>query len=123
MVDEDQALPMMSFSPVSAAPSSVTYWPPRAFSRVPLPVPLGWLCEALLGFDTVSALRRLSAPDPWAAAETPESGVAVVFSMFLSVSGPIQPCCCRSSAAAPDTTAAACDVPLPRRKLLPIRAD
>ena len=54
-------------------------------------------------------------PLPWACSSAAGNVVAVPVSSALTWSGVIDGRCWSSSATAPDTTAAACDVPLPRK--------
>ncbi len=108
------ALPKMSFSPERVTPPSTSLAAPRAPSRLPVPVETGNSCLAA-GVGLQIAMFTFTKPLPWACSSAAGSVVAVLVSSALTWSGVSDGRCWSSTAAAPDTTAAACDVPLPRK--------
>ena len=108
------ALPKMSFSPERVTPPSTSLAAPRAPSRLPVPVETGNSCLAA-GVGLQIAVFTFTKPLPWACSSAAGSVVAVLVSSALTWSGVSDGRCWSSTAAAPDTTAAACDVPLPRK--------
>ena len=105
---------MTSFSPFRTTPLSTSLAAPRAPSNVPVPVESGKLCLAV-GTAVRAARSTLMTPSPWAWGSAAGSGLAVVISRALTWSGVRPGRCCSSSAAAPEATAAAWEVPLPRK--------
>ncbi|GAB3868619.1 hypothetical protein GCM10027610_126160 [Dactylosporangium cerinum] len=107
--------PKMSNSPTSCWLSCTTWLLPRADSSEPTPadVPAPW---TVVGVAAFTAAARLSSPTP------PARGVAVLFSRALTWSGVRVGRFCRSRARPPETTAAAWELPLPRKNLSPTRA-
>src|SRR3954470_156910 len=118
MVEEFHCPPKMSSSPQSVEPSLVRLNPLRADSRLPLPLPAPQVCTEFDGVK-LEAVVRLISPDPCAVVACPGSTLAVDLRACLTSSGVSPGRCWRSRATPPLTTADACDVPLPRRKVLP----
>ena len=113
-----QAWPKMSCSPVSSAPvSGSATWPvPRAASSEPSPVEAGKVWAAVEAVVVSTACLTSMRPAPWRRRSVLAIGSAVLVRMRLTWSGVRVGRCCSSRAAAPETTAAAWEVPLPRKK-------
>src|SRR3954451_24621383 len=119
---ELNARPWTSTLPVIRRPFTDTWTDPRAASREPVPTESRQCCVAFCGVGAVAAAARLTRPLPCAAVPTPGSRDAVPVSSAFTWSGVRSGRCERSSAAEPETTAAACEVPLPRNSRSPMRA-
>ena len=74
------------------------------------------------GVGAALAATTSISPLPWALASAFGSERAEPISSALTWSGVRSGRCSRSSAAAPETTAADCEVPLPRKNRSPVRA-
>src|SRR3954469_12363813 len=114
--------PRTSTSPLTRRPPTETCTDPRESSREPIPVETAKVCFAPTGVAVSLAFARLIRPLPCWAAVAPGIGEAVPVSSALISSGVAVGRCWISSAAAPETTAAACEVPLPRKSRSPMRA-
>src|SRR3954470_297440 len=121
-VDALNARPRTSTSPLTTLPLTDTCTEPRASSREPTPVDTAKVCFAPAGVGVSLALARSSSPLPCSAAVAAGIGFAVPIGSAFTSSGVIPGRCWISSSAAPETTAAACEVPLPRKRRSPIRA-
>ena len=116
-----KAWPKMSMSPVSVTPLCTRWRVPRALSSEPAPSdhmtpPME---NAEVGIDAFKAVVRLSSPGPWTSLLSFKRCVAVAAKRFFSSCGVIVGRCWMTSAAAPAATAAAWEVPLPRKKRVP----
>src|SRR5687768_6367784 len=114
--------PRTSTSPRTVRPPTVTCTEPRESSSEPIPVETAKVCFASTGVGVTSAVPRSSAPAPCWAAVALGIGDADCVSSAFTWSGVRPGRCEMSSAAAPDTTAADCEVPLPRKNRSPMRA-
>src|SRR3954468_7554103 len=81
-----------------------------------------WTAVAGSGLAAPTARMTLSRPAPWASGPGPDSGSAEDLTIALTWSGVRSGRRSSSSATAPETTAAACDVPLPLNRSSPARA-
>jgi hypothetical protein len=105
--------PNMSTSPVNATPCRTNWLVPRAPSRVPVPTERGKVCGTAA---FICPLCSPIKPAPWARTPKPGNKAVWLTSKVLTWSGVKLGRPCMSSAAAPEIAAAACDVPLPRKK-------
>jgi hypothetical protein len=108
----------MSCSPLRTTPWRVTWREPRAASSEPVPVESAKDWTALRS-GAWTAVEAIASPLPEAAGAPPATGAAVEVSSALIWSGVACGCSWTSRAARPDTTAAASEVPLPRKKRVP----
>src|SRR3954469_7511200 len=115
-------LPRTSCSPVTVLPFTSTCTDPRESSREPRPVDTVHFWTAFAGVPATRAAARSIVPLPWAVASAFGSFRAVPVSRAFTWSGVRSGRCESSSAAAPEMTAAACDVPEPRKNRSPVRA-
>src|SRR3954470_5008240 len=116
------ALPRTSTSPRTSRPATFTCTEPRESSREPTPVETANDCFAATGVAVFLAFARASRPAPCCAVVARGTAVADPVRRALTWSGVSSGRCESSSAAAPETTAAACEVPLPRKSRSPMRA-
>src|ERR1700680_3742063 len=110
-------LPKMSCSPDKALPlASTACSDPRDASRLPVPFEVDHVCAAA-GVGAFSTAARFSSPLPLRSVGPYIEWVCPT-SSALTWSGVSPGRWLSRSAAAPETTAAACDVPLPRKNRL-----
>ena len=107
-------MPMMSTSPARATPSRDRCASPRLPSSVPVPVDAGKLCGTLDGV-VLAALTRLITPWPCACGVALPIGLALARSMALTWSGRRRVWPAAAARPRRTTTAAAWEVPLPRK--------
>ena len=115
-------LPRTSISPDTTRPLTVTWTEPREASREPIPVETAKLCFALTGVAVSLALREVECAGALLGRGGPGIACADPVSSALTWSGVMSGRCWISRAAAPETTAADCEVPLPRKSRSPMRA-
>src|SRR3954470_5667007 len=120
-LDWAMGCPATSTSPVTFSPPTSTTTDPRAASSEPAPVERAYVCTAFTGVAAFIAAVRLMRPAPCCRAVARGRFLAVPMSRALTWSGVRSGRCEISSAAAPETTAVACEVPLPRNNRSPIR--
>jgi hypothetical protein len=117
ITDGCHALPNTSRSPVRVSEPMLTCCEPRAASSDPEPSERVQGCAAPLGV-AASAPGRLTRPLPTKFGLLVAIRVAVDVSAFFTMPGVQSGCALRRSATTPEVTAAACDVPLPRKNRL-----
>ena len=120
-VAASHAVPKMSCSPWSTDPSagSTTQVPALEASMDPRPLERGavWVKAGTDPARTAATAAATSmTPAPWTGLLSPGSRSVVLRSRPLTWSGVSRGSACRSSATAPETTAADCEVPVPRKK-------
>src|SRR6478672_13440656 len=119
---ESNARPRTSTSPLTCLPPTVTWTDPREASSEPTPVDTAKVCVAFAGVGAAEAAARSMRPCPCEETAASGSDRAVPVRSAFTWSGVSSGRCERSSAAAPETTAVACEVPLPRNSRSPMRA-